>query len=412
MTSAQGTAEYMAPEQLNPEAGLGPKADIWAFGATLVHMLSGSPPYAGSNLAQIALKVAVQRQQPELPWQVHANPALAQLLQGCFAYDPGARPSAEEALQLLGEAMAAAGVVDAAGRASPKSRNRATYGLASSNSIAAAGGASSIDAMFDLLAARHTGKSVSSTACNTPASSSTLPLTGRPKAGPRRTSRLGVTSSNSDCTGEADSDGTGEMLDRRHNVPGSAGSTAASGSSGAPTGVAASNSSSSAQGLADVLQSELRIGGKKPLASNDSDQLIPQPQPGSMVLDQADQQVQHDPQSNEQQPKQQQRLRMKQQHSGPIFITGQPRTLQDGTRPPAKQGHHSGNCAPAADAPTTTQRAQPEPYQEDSKPEQAFDTRAPALNEKTIAVGAGRWHALAGGMHFAAANPKCTCCNA
>jgi serine/threonine protein kinase len=106
MTTVQGTAEYMTPEQLNTEQGVGPKVDIWAFGATLVHMLSGSPPFAGSSMAQICMKVAMQRQQPELPWQAHSSPALAKLLQGCFAYEP----TAVEALQLLGEAMAAAGL--------------------------------------------------------------------------------------------------------------------------------------------------------------------------------------------------------------------------------------------------------------------------------------------------------------
>ena len=110
MTSVQGTSEYMAPEQFVTELGVGPKADIWAFGATLVHMLSGSPPFAGSSMAQICMKVATQRQQPELPWQAHSSPALAQLLQGCFAYEPRERLSAVDALRLLGEAMAAAGM--------------------------------------------------------------------------------------------------------------------------------------------------------------------------------------------------------------------------------------------------------------------------------------------------------------
>jgi serine/threonine protein kinase len=157
MTSAQGTAEYMAPEQLNPEGGVGPKADMWAFGATLVHVLSGRPPFAGSNLAQIALRVAVQRQQPELPWQVHASPALAKLLQGCFAYDPESRLSAAEAVQLLEEAMHAAGVEPpTAGMGSPKS-GASVLDLGSSHSTSTAGaGSSDTDAVSDVPAATDT----------------------------------------------------------------------------------------------------------------------------------------------------------------------------------------------------------------------------------------------------------------
>jgi serine/threonine protein kinase len=142
MTSVQGTAEYMAPEQLDIEQGVGPKADIWAFGATLVHMLSGSPPFAGSSMAKICMKVAVQRQQPELPWQVHSSPTLARLLQSCSAYEPKDRPTAAEALQLLGEAMAAAWLATASnkgGRAVRSSTNGLQEALAAGLTISSAG---------------------------------------------------------------------------------------------------------------------------------------------------------------------------------------------------------------------------------------------------------------------------------
>jgi serine/threonine protein kinase len=76
-------------------------------------MLSGSPPFAGSNAAQIALEVAMQRQPPQLPRQAHSSPALAQLLRACFAYEPAGRPSAAEVLQLL-EHVAAEGCSGAA----------------------------------------------------------------------------------------------------------------------------------------------------------------------------------------------------------------------------------------------------------------------------------------------------------
>jgi serine/threonine protein kinase len=75
MTSVQGTPSYMAPEQhgLGPE-GVGPPADIWAFGATLVHLLSGRPPFSGLAPAEVVARVAHLRQPPELPLQVRAGP--------------------------------------------------------------------------------------------------------------------------------------------------------------------------------------------------------------------------------------------------------------------------------------------------------------------------------------------------
>jgi serine/threonine protein kinase len=99
-------------------------------------------------MAQIALKVAMQRQQPELPWQAHSSPALAQLLHGCFVYEPSGRPSAAEALQLL---MQAAGVAvpgpslsmaasPASSPSSPSSPIKGPIQGPSSKGTAAAGG--------------------------------------------------------------------------------------------------------------------------------------------------------------------------------------------------------------------------------------------------------------------------------
>ncbi len=50
-----------APEQWS-EATLTPRTDVWAAAATLTHMLSGAPPFAGLTMAVIVRKVRLDVQ--------------------------------------------------------------------------------------------------------------------------------------------------------------------------------------------------------------------------------------------------------------------------------------------------------------------------------------------------------------
>ena len=96
--------QYLAPELLSRQqqgALITSKADMWAFGATLVHMLAGRAPFAGLQAMQVARLVVEQQQTPGLPLQLAAWPALRQLLEECFAHNPSARPTAAGALAQL-----------------------------------------------------------------------------------------------------------------------------------------------------------------------------------------------------------------------------------------------------------------------------------------------------------------------
>jgi serine/threonine-protein kinase len=52
--SVQGTPAYMSPEQAHGDLDrVGPRSDIYSLGATLYHLLSGRPPFVGSNVSEV-----------------------------------------------------------------------------------------------------------------------------------------------------------------------------------------------------------------------------------------------------------------------------------------------------------------------------------------------------------------------
>ena len=87
--SVMGTLPYMSPEQLRGEP-LDQRADVYGLGATIFHLLAGSPPInvrtADEALRQIqAGLVPVRQARPEVPR------ALATIVDRCLRADPAAR---------------------------------------------------------------------------------------------------------------------------------------------------------------------------------------------------------------------------------------------------------------------------------------------------------------------------------
>ncbi|MFZ8999212.1 MAG: protein kinase domain-containing protein [Ilumatobacteraceae bacterium] len=91
-TSAR-SMRYASPEDLEEDVQVGPATDVYSLGATLVHLLRGSPPTLKERLA---------------PWEPEATDdpersALAELIADCLHPDPARRPSPVEVLDRIGQ---------------------------------------------------------------------------------------------------------------------------------------------------------------------------------------------------------------------------------------------------------------------------------------------------------------------
>ena len=96
-----GTADYVAPEQLIDTAITDHRADIYSLGATVYHLITGKPPFAGSTTAKL---VAHQLKTAPLAHSVQAGvPAeLSAVVQKMMAKDPAERyQTAAEAIRDL-----------------------------------------------------------------------------------------------------------------------------------------------------------------------------------------------------------------------------------------------------------------------------------------------------------------------
>jgi hypothetical protein len=91
-TTLAGTPLYMAPEQARGDA-IDHRADIYALGCTLFHLIAGRPPFEAATVAElVALHQAAQR--PALPRDRRPRATIAaidRLLARMFAADPRER---------------------------------------------------------------------------------------------------------------------------------------------------------------------------------------------------------------------------------------------------------------------------------------------------------------------------------
>ncbi|MFZ5446791.1 MAG: serine/threonine-protein kinase [Myxococcota bacterium] len=98
-----GTPRYMAPEQAGAR-GLDHRVDLYALGCILYELLSGAPPFRGTELVEVLLRHE-REPVPALPSSV--PPGVVQLVLQLLAKSPDERPeSADAVVAALGRLLA------------------------------------------------------------------------------------------------------------------------------------------------------------------------------------------------------------------------------------------------------------------------------------------------------------------
>jgi len=102
-----GTPAYMAPEQLSGTAEVGPAADVFAWGATMLFAASGQMPFGNDTVQAVIRRILYE----EPDYSPLPEP-LRGIVRDAMAKDPARRPTARQLLdRLLGQESPAASTV-------------------------------------------------------------------------------------------------------------------------------------------------------------------------------------------------------------------------------------------------------------------------------------------------------------
>jgi serine/threonine protein kinase len=110
LDSSSGTPAYLAPEQIANVKNASPLSDIYSLGATFYRMVTGTPPFRGTNVLQIMK--AILDDEPDPPRK--ANSAIPdrieEIILRMMSKDAGKRhPSAEEVERVLAKLIKESG---------------------------------------------------------------------------------------------------------------------------------------------------------------------------------------------------------------------------------------------------------------------------------------------------------------
>jgi serine/threonine protein kinase len=99
---ACGTPYYISPEQVRGAVDIDARTDIYSFGATLYHMVTGKPAFSGPDTRTILRKHLHDRLVPPDHINAKLSRDFSEVIEFCMAKDPAQRyPSAAELIQDL-----------------------------------------------------------------------------------------------------------------------------------------------------------------------------------------------------------------------------------------------------------------------------------------------------------------------
>ena len=86
-----GTPYYMAPEQAEHPRSVDTRADIYSFGATFYHALTGSPPFEGDTILSVLMKHKMDPLISPRSRRKDLSNEISQILEKCMAKSPNDR---------------------------------------------------------------------------------------------------------------------------------------------------------------------------------------------------------------------------------------------------------------------------------------------------------------------------------
>ncbi len=89
--AVMGTPDYMAPEQAEDSRRVDIRADVYALGCTLYHVLAGRPPFPGGSVMEKLIKHRLEEPRPIEALRGDLPEGLGPVLRKMMAKDPAAR---------------------------------------------------------------------------------------------------------------------------------------------------------------------------------------------------------------------------------------------------------------------------------------------------------------------------------
>ena len=89
--ATMGTPQYISPEQARNPSGVDVRSDIYSLGATLYHLVTGTPPFAGESLADLLTKVLFEKAEAASAREPSVSPGFSLVLRKMLAKEPGRR---------------------------------------------------------------------------------------------------------------------------------------------------------------------------------------------------------------------------------------------------------------------------------------------------------------------------------